>query len=253
MNCRKCSLIIHHPHRACCAEWREVRGRCAGGAREVRGRCAGGAVRGRCGLEGGAVGCGDGLAARRLHGGSGLLNTGIKVIHHELSEVQPDYSSSPPCVLCRVAGGCVGGAWEVRGRCAGGAREVRKAWEAWCAGARHEPARSGDGMRHSSLLQPSRSRCATDLGASSAWSPRSRRELGVVSRSRPVHGHGGGAGSCDSHGRRGEGISVMDVERALRAAAWAVGGWVGGGAVWCGVVWCGVVRRGAVWCHVVCP
>ena len=81
------------------------------------------AVRGRCGLEGGAVamGCGDGLAARRLHGGSGLLNTGIKVIHHELSEVQPDYSSSPPCVLCRVAGG----AWEVRGRCAGGAWEVR--------------------------------------------------------------------------------------------------------------------------------
>ena len=30
-------------------------------------------------------------------GGSGLLNTGIKVIHHELSEVQPDYSSFPPC------------------------------------------------------------------------------------------------------------------------------------------------------------
>ena len=33
-------------------------------------------------------------------GESGLLNTGIKVIHHELSEVQPDYSSLPPwCVL----------------------------------------------------------------------------------------------------------------------------------------------------------
>ena len=50
-------------------------------------------------------------------GGSGLLNTGIKVIHHELSAVQPDYSSLPPkCVL---------EAWE-----AWGAWEAREAWVA---------------------------------------------------------------------------------------------------------------------------
>ena len=43
-------------------------------------------------------------------GESGLLNTGIKVIHHELSEVQPDYSSLPPS--CAVGGvGGSGGVW----------------------------------------------------------------------------------------------------------------------------------------------
>ena len=38
--------------------------------------------------------------SERSAGESGLLNTGIKVIHHELSEVQPDYSSLPPWCAC---------------------------------------------------------------------------------------------------------------------------------------------------------
>ena len=38
-----------------------------------------------------------------------MLNTGIKVIHHELSEVQPDYSSLPPSCAVGGVGGWGGG------------------------------------------------------------------------------------------------------------------------------------------------
>ena len=55
-------------------------------------------------------------------GESGLLNTGIKVIHHELSEVQPDYSSLPPWRAVGGVGGVGGGCgvcgWGGEGLCA---------------------------------------------------------------------------------------------------------------------------------------